>query len=113
AHPSLWGMRTGPSIGFDFQNAFYQRGIKWIFGIKKFRFLFLVQENKAPYCISVLEVASEALQREMVNVKQAIGIWRQCMTSGNWPGYPGEVITVNPRSRITPDAYELEEMSYV
>ena len=113
AHPALWGLRTGPGIGFDFQNAFYNRGIRQVFKIKDFRFVFLVQENRPPYCISIIEVTPEARQKAMVHVKSAVGIWRTCLRSGDWPGYPMETIKVSPRPRISPDPYELDEVAYV
>ena len=113
AHPALWGLNTGPAIGFDFQNAFYQRGIRQVLKIKKFRFLFLVQENQSPYCISVIEIDQKALTEAMRHVRDAVGIWRTCMRNNDWPGYPGEVITVSPRMRLSPDPYALDEVTYV
>jgi len=113
AHPALWGLRTGPAIGFDFQNAFYHRGIRSVFGVKKFRFVFLVQENRAPYCISIIEVRPTSRQKAMAYVKSAVGIWRACLRDNVWPGYPMETIPVSPEPRITPDPYALEERSYV
>lgn len=113
AHPALWGLRTGPAIGFDFQNAFYQRGIRRIFKIRNFRFLFLIQENQPPYCISVVEVDRKAMMEAMHHVKTAVGMWRTCMQRGAWPGYPADVIKVSPRMRLSPDPYDLEEVTYV
>lgn len=107
AHPATWGFKTGPAIGFTLQNAFYQRGIRRILGIKDYRFLFLVQENYPPYCISVVEVSKEALAEAMDHVKSAVGIWRHCLTRNDWPGYPPRVIPVSPAVRVATDPYEL------
>lgn len=108
AHPALWGMRTGPAIGFDFQDAFYNRGIRQVFKVKKFRFLFLVQRRRPPWLISVIEIKDDSRRQAMNYVQDAVRTWRSCMREGHWPGYPGEVIQVSPRSRITPDIEEFE-----
>ena len=107
AHPSLWSSRTGPAIGFDFQNAFYQRGIKQVFKLKKYRFVFIVQENCPPYCLSIIEIDPPAVSKAMRHVKTAVGIWRTSLRENWWPGYPTETIRVAPEPRITRDPYTL------
>jgi hypothetical protein len=109
AHPSLWAMRTGAAIGFDFQRAFYGRGISQVFKVKNFRFIFIVQENFAPYTISIIEIDAPTVRAAMRHVKTAVGIWRSCLRSNSWPGYPDETIRVAPPSRITRDPHTLLE----
>jgi hypothetical protein len=86
AHPDAWAKRMY-SEGYDVQCAFYLRGIKALFGIDA-TFRFIVVENWPPYAISVVSLAPDALELAQRKVTRAIGLWRESLTSGDWPGYP-------------------------
>jgi hypothetical protein len=58
----------------------------------------LVQEQDAPYACSLIALDPVKMSIEMENVKRGIDIWGQCMKSGRWPGYPGQIHYAVPSS---------------
>lgn len=78
---------------YHFQDAFYRRGIRHLFPEidrheKKLSFLFIVQEQFAPFEITVTEIddAGRVLGEKMVS--DAFMLWRKCHAENWWPGYP-------------------------
>lgn len=84
AAPDVFNRRLSP-MGYDFQAAFYQRGLRAL-GQER-QFAFLAQEIEPPHDCS-LHACDEAL-REICDaeVERAIGIWRDCLTRNEWPSY--------------------------
>lgn len=81
------------SNNYHFQDAFYRRGIRHLFPEidrheKKLSFLFIVQEQFAPFEITVTEIdaAGRVLGEKMVS--DAFMLWRKCHAENWWPGYP-------------------------
>lgn len=62
-------------------------------GAGRRRFLFVAQETEPPYCLNVAEITEGALTIGRKQIDHAVEIWRACMRSGRWPGYPLEVLT--------------------
>ncbi|MDQ0132626.1 hypothetical protein J2T08_000527 [Neorhizobium galegae] len=78
---------------YHFQDAFYRRGIRHLFPEidrheKKLSFLFIVQEQFAPFEITVTEIdaAGRVLGEKMAS--DAFMLWRKCHAENWWPGYP-------------------------
>ncbi|WP_457663962.1 PD-(D/E)XK nuclease-like domain-containing protein [Sinorhizobium medicae] len=78
---------------YHFQDGFYRRGTRQLFPEidrheKKLSFLFIVQEQFAPFEITVTEIdnAGRVIGEKMVS--DAFMLWRKCMTENWWPGYP-------------------------
>lgn len=86
ANPEVWS-RTLFGAGQEIQAAFYLRGLKAITGLEA-TFRFVVQENFAPYALSVIGLSPEALELGARKVTYALRLWRECLTSGVFPGYP-------------------------
>jgi hypothetical protein len=100
ANPSEW-VRTGLGIGFDLQNAFYDRGNRATGGPAGCRSLTLVQENAPPYACSwlALDPAFQAMADQ--KAEEAIELWRRCLTAGRWPGYSPRVHYLEPPAWAT------------
>ncbi len=49
---------------------------------------FYLQENDDPYEVTVCELPESVMTIGRAKLDKAIGIWRRCMESGRWPGYP-------------------------
>jgi hypothetical protein len=96
AHPDDWGGRTGWGLQFDFQAAFYLRGIRTVFGVDSPRMRFVVQERAFPHCLCIIELSPAALAMAERKVERALQIWRECRTKNLWPGYPPRVCYVDP-----------------
>ena len=94
AHPEDYS-RIAVSTGLDIQETFYKRGVKAIDGTKP-DFVFMVQETEEPYLCSFFSL--DLMFQDMGNekVKRGIQLWRECMESGQWPGYSNRVLTMEP-----------------
>lgn len=84
AEPSAFGRHIA-SMQYDFQLAFYQRGLRAL-GINA-QMCLLAQEKKEPFDITVHALAASKQDYVDALVTRAIGIWCECLQSGSWPGY--------------------------
>lgn len=87
ANPDVWARRTLYGSGYDVQDSFYTRGIKKLFGIDA-GFYFVPQETFRPFALSVVALEPEPMDLADAKVTHAIGIWRECLKTGRFPGYP-------------------------
>jgi hypothetical protein len=92
-NPIDWSRRTFWSIGADIQAVFYQRGIEALTG-RKPAFRFIVAETEPPYAISVFDLAPSAIDLAERKIDHAIRLWRHCLETGSWPGYPRQVASI-------------------
>jgi len=84
--------RTIFNNGYDFQAAFYLRGLKAITGATaEFRFVFV--ETTAPYGLSVITLSPAALALADEKVTHAIRLWAGCVERDDWPAYSRKVAT--------------------
>lgn len=86
--------RLAFDLGLDVQAAWYMRALRKIAGISS-RLRFVVQENKPPFAIVVVELTPEALALAERQVDRAIDIWGRCLKTNDWPGYPSRVCYVD------------------
>lgn len=93
ADPDTWS-RNHLWPGFAIQEAWYKRGVRRVLKWPDPQFRFIVQETKPPYALSVVELdpAAQDLARRMM--EGAWNLWRRCMQTDQWPGYPGRVAHV-------------------
>lgn len=89
ANPEVW-CRGVFSSGVAIQAAFYVRGIRAVLGVDAIM-RFVVQENYPPYALSVVGLGPDALTLAEKKVIFAIDLWRDCLASGKWPGYPTRI----------------------
>lgn len=88
AEPSTWCRRQlGPS-GYDFQLAFYDRGLKA--NDLKVEHRILVIEQQPPYGCAVIALGSDKRTIAEVRVDQAIKLWAECLENATFPGYTNE-----------------------
>lgn len=93
ANPESWS-RTLFSIGCDVQAAFYLRGVRALTGATP-EFRWCVAESAAPYALSVVSPAPDVLELAHRKVGYAIRLWRDCLTTEQWPGYPTDTCYAN------------------
>lgn len=85
------------AMGYDVSAAHYEH----VFGLLRpewrgrLTFRWLIQETDPPYEATICEI--DATGREIGRRKAAFarGLWRDCMTSGEWPGYPRGIVTAS------------------
>lgn len=80
--------------GLDIQDAFYRRGVKAIEGVEP-TFILLVQETFAPYLCSFIALPPQFKAMGEEKVERGIDLWRRCMKTGEWYGYPKRVCYVD------------------
>lgn len=79
---------------YAFQDAFYARGFKAIHGITPPPMMFVVVEFDAPFGVSVMSPAPSLRHIASAEVDRAITVWRHCMETNHWPGYPKKTVYV-------------------
>ncbi len=108
AKPDAW-TRTIYGRGGDLQAAFYQRGLSIIMGHEAPLFRWIVAENTYPYATSVVSLSPEGLAHAHDQVEQAIQLWRRCLMSDKWPGYPTRTCYVDPPAWLLSQWMESQE----
>jgi hypothetical protein len=89
----------------DVQEAWYKRGLQKITG-KDAAFIFLVQESKAPYACSFIEPSATYLEIGKNKVEVAMGMWRQCLETGTFPGYSNQFFRPDPKNWVMQSWYD-------
>ncbi len=90
ADPETWS-RSLYGMGWDVKSEFYRRGLRAIEGLDDVEFRFAVQEIKAPYALSVIALSPGARWLAEAKVDYALAVWKRCLDSGEWPGYPSRI----------------------
>jgi hypothetical protein len=95
AEPSFWTGRQLTAMGYDVQAAHYLDGFETITG-KRPVWLWLVQENSAPFECSIIGAGEATLDLGQQKVKQARNIFSHCLKADYWPGYPSQICWSEP-----------------
>jgi len=93
ADPAEFG-KTAHEYGYHQSAAHYIDGVKAATG-EELPFHFVLVEKTEPYLVSVVELDVEAINLGRQLNDRAKRIYRECVESGNWPGYPsGELVSL-------------------
>jgi hypothetical protein len=84
------------STGLDIQDAFYGRGVNTVERSDP-SFYFFVQETSEPYLCSLISLDEMFKDMGAQKVHRGIELWRKCLSTGKWPGYPSHIYTVEPK----------------
>jgi len=90
AEPGLWGRTQMVRMGYYTSAAFYLRGVKALCDVVP-AYVWLVQEQEAPFLCSLVGLDPHAAELGARKIEYALSLWRQCITSGQWPAYPTRV----------------------
>jgi hypothetical protein len=82
------------NMGYDYSVGHYRRGFAAL-GLNP-NWIFLVQENEPPYACSLIGMAPAALDLADRKADYALTLWKSCMASGKWKGYPSRVCYAEP-----------------
>lgn len=85
AEPSVWSRRQLTNSGYDFQLAFYDRGLR-ANGIQV-KHRLLVVEQTPPHGCAVVALGSDKRTIAEVRVDAAIRKWAECLETATFPGY--------------------------
>ena len=73
--------------GMDIQEAMYRRGVYVLAGLDP-QFRFVCQDKAEPYALSVIGLNPQWQWHGEQRWRRALALWRECLTSNRWPGYP-------------------------
>jgi hypothetical protein len=104
ADPNEFG-KVAHGFGYHQSAAHYIDGMKAATG-EELPFRFVLVEKTAPYFVSVVELDWEAIDIGRALNDRAKRIYRECVESGNWPGYP----TAEPISLPMWAIYQAEDL---
>lgn len=86
ANPRYWTRTQLTPSGYDMQMQFYRRGL--IANGIDVEHRFLVIEQNPPYGCSIIALAPNKAAIADVDVERSINIWRECLATNVFPGYP-------------------------
>ena len=75
----------------DVQALWYLRGVGQFEPVYAFRFI--VVEKDPPHGVMVYEIEDLSITEQKVN--EVLSKYRQCLKTGEWPGYSNEIVKVN------------------
>ena len=94
AHPSSW-RRSAADYGYHMQDAWYRRTARLLGLDDDPLFIFIVQEKRAPYLVSVMEMDEIARRIGDERNRRALDLYAMCKASDTWPGYTDTITTVD------------------
>lgn len=94
ASPAAWP-RTVFDLGYDVQQEHYQHIRRLIEG-EPHPFVFVAVETTPPYLVGLHQLDREFVEIGAAKARRARQIYAECLTTGNWPGYPTEIGLVPP-----------------
>ena len=95
AEPNSW-IRTALGNGNDVQAMLQVRGVKHLYKPHNVTFVFMVQEQNAPYAVSFVGLDPVFLDMAGHKLERAITLWRDCMQTNTWGGYPSRICWMSP-----------------
>jgi len=104
ANPNEFG-KTAHEFGYHQSAAHYIDGVKAATG-EELPFHFVLVEKTAPYLVSVVELDIEAINIGRQLNDRAKRIYRECVETDTWPGYPNADLISLPMWAI----YKAEEL---
>ena len=81
--------KQASKFGYDLQMAMYLR-VAAELG-EKCEWLFLAQETVAPYPVQIFKPTLEFIEVGKRKFAQALSIWRDCILTDEWEGYPRDI----------------------
>ena len=87
-------MRDAVRMGYHVQCAMYCEGVKAVTG-KESSFVFVAVEKEPPYAINILKADDAFLLYGMDEYRYLIGLYHECRTRNEWPGYAGLATDIN------------------
>jgi hypothetical protein len=108
---SRWTQKTLWDNGYAIQACMYQRAVQACYGTTFTDFRFVLAETTAPYAVSVIDLAPTTIAFANEQLDWAIETWRRCLSTGEWPGYPPRVSTIEAPSWVETRWYERQAIA--
>lgn len=109
AEPTTWAKnQLYAEGGYLIQAALYRRGVRALLG-RDPQFRYIVVESNPPYGVSVVTLDDAGWDLAESQLDYAIRLWKQCVETNQWPGYPATVIAAEPPYWAESKWYERNE----
>ena len=86
AAPGGWERRF--LTEYAFQGSFYSRVLCGAEGFKRPPMRFIVIESEPPHGVVLFAAAPSLIELASRDVEKSIRVWRNCLSTDSWPGYP-------------------------
>jgi hypothetical protein len=80
---------------YHVQSAAYLESYEQIMGEPLNAFNFVVVETKAPFQVGCFALRPDSIMLGQMLWEKALGIYKECMKTGEWPGYPDVLIEID------------------
>ena len=98
ADPALFARRTAAELGYHMQAAWYLDMAAALGELDTDApFTFVLQEKKAPYLTSVVDMSALFLHLGRERNRRAIDLYARCKATDTWPGYTGRAVAEPPK----------------
>lgn len=77
------------------QPAWYMDGLRALGICERPVFLFVFQEKKPPYAVTVVQASNAAVGKGHMLANKALHTYAQCLKTGYWPSYSNEILTLD------------------
>lgn len=111
ASPLVWGRTHILAHGYDLQAALALRGVRRLRQPHDCTFLFVVQELDPPHAVSFPSLDPAYLDIAEQKLAAALALWRQCLRTNDWPGYPARVAYLEPPAWAMQWGFSLPELN--
>ena len=96
AEPLYFIDKIIPKMLYDMKAAFYLRGLKACGVQEKHEFIWIVQEDEAPYLCSLIGLDTDLRETGRNKAEYAIQIWKQSIESNSWHSYGSRIHWAKP-----------------
>ena len=98
--------RSIATFGYFRQAAHYLDGYEATKGERAKDFIFVAVESQPPHAFALYRLDAASIAAGRLEMKRAAAVYRDCMQSGNWPGYePGIATLALPRWAMPTDEW--------
>ena len=102
--------REAAKLEYAVQREFYRQIWQTITGEIDPRFIHVVVSKKPPYLVNVVEMDFEYELIGQAKVRRALDTYKQCLETGEWPGYEPTIKTIGPPAYYAAQEEDLDEM---
>lgn len=87
--------RACANFGYHVSAAMSMDGYEHATGTRPLAYKFVVVEKSAPYAVAVYELEERAIQKGRDIYQDALCLYRDCVASEDWPGFPAKTQTID------------------
>lgn len=85
-------MKHAFSMRYHVQAAFYMEAYRRVTRREPEGFAFIAVEKKAPYCVCAFRSEPEFIELGVMEYREALASYADCLKKDEWPGYPDETL---------------------